>query len=65
MREVGQGALGGFLAFPPTLAEEDGRRGVAIRGSLDVHGINMQIPYPTSQKQYIIYTGTCVICAPP
>src|SRR3984893_391268 len=37
--EVGQGALAGFVAFPPALAEEDGGRGVAVGDGFDVHGI--------------------------
>src|ERR1700731_2785374 len=37
--EVGQGALAGFVAFPPALAEEDGGRGVAVGDCFDVHGI--------------------------
>src|SRR5260370_1319927 len=38
MGEAGQGALAGFVAFPPPLAEEDGGRGVAVGDGLDVHG---------------------------
>src|SRR5580700_4872935 len=37
--EVGQGALAGFVAFAPALAEEDGGRGVAVGDGFDVHGI--------------------------
>ena len=36
--EVGQGALAGFVAFAPALAEEDGGRGVAVGDGFDVHG---------------------------
>ncbi len=45
--EVGQGALAGFVAFPPALAEEDGGRGVAVGDGLDVHG---------SYYEHIIFT---------
>ena len=34
--EVGQGALAGFVAFPPALAEEDGGRGVAVGDGFDI-----------------------------
>jgi hypothetical protein len=36
--EIGQGALVGFAACAPALAEEDGGWGVAIGDGFDVHG---------------------------
>src|ERR1700736_2305369 len=36
--EVGQGALVGFVALAPALAEEDGGRGIAVGDGFDVHG---------------------------
>src|SRR6266566_7010244 len=38
--EIGQGALAGFLSLAPGLAEEHGRRGVAVGDDVDVHGCN-------------------------
>ena len=36
--EVGQGALKGFFAFAPALAEEDGGPGVTVGDGFDVDG---------------------------
>ena len=52
--KVGQGALAGFVALAPALAEEDGGRGVAVGDDGDIHAnvISQQPAYVTT----IIYT---------
>jgi len=56
--EVGQGALAGFVAFAPALAEEDGGRGIAVGDGLDVHGSYYAYMTINSQHKYINYMGT-------
>jgi hypothetical protein len=54
--EIGQGALDGFLAFAPTLAQEDGGRGAAIGDSFYVHGIDYAyLLYPVKTKVNITW----------
>src|ERR1035437_9202297 len=56
--DPGQGALEGLRAFAPTLAEEDGGRGVAIGDGLDVHGSIILQPVTIYKHNYIQYMGT-------
>ena len=53
--EVGQGALAGFVAFAPALAEEDGGRGVAVGDGFDVHG-SYYAHLLTIVKDYMLFT---------
>src|SRR5450755_3960495 len=53
--EVGQGALAGFVAFAPALAEEDGGRGVAVGDGFDVHG-SYYAHLLTIVKDYVLLT---------
>src|SRR6516164_5459565 len=56
--KVGQGALTGFVALAPALAEEDGGRGVAVGDDGDVHAnITPQLSSTVKQK-YVYYMGT-------
>src|SRR5437870_13387878 len=47
--EVGQRALAGFLAFPPSFAQQDGRWRIAVGDDFDIHGsyysYRCQAPY--------------------
>ena len=56
--KVGQGALTGFVALAPALAEEDGGRGVAVGDDGDIHAnvISQQPAYV--KHNYIYYMGT-------
>src|SRR3984957_4469319 len=56
--EVGQGALAGFVAFPPALAEEDGGRGVAVGDGFDVHGSYYAYLILTVKDNNSNYMGT-------
>jgi hypothetical protein len=65
MGEIGQGALNGFLALAPTLAQEDGGRGVAIGDSFDVHGTDYAYLSHQVNRQICIYMGTFCHASPP
>jgi hypothetical protein len=58
MGKIGQGPLDGLLAFAPTLAQEDGGRGVAIGDSFDIHGTDYAHSSPHVKKKMNIYMGT-------
>src|SRR5437870_2327264 len=56
--EVGQRALAGFLAFPPSFAQQDGRWRIAVGDDFDIHGSYYSYRYLYVKHLIHIYMGT-------
>src|SRR5438876_505292 len=56
--EVGQRALAGFLAFPPSFAQQDGRWRIAVGDDFDIHGSYYSYRYLYVKRLIHIYMGT-------